>query len=237
MQYLRSQLDDPGAAPCGRCDNCGGLSLTADTSAGAVDSASALLERPGVPVDPRRMWPTAMPGLGVEVRGKIAADEQASRGRVVARFTDLGFGPRVRAAVESADGPVPDDLIRASVQVLASWDWEQRPAAVVHIASARHAALVGDLAARLGQIGRLPHLGAVDHRGPSSAGRSNSALRLRDVWDSYAVPPSVGAALTGQPVLLVDDYTDTGWTFTVVARLLRQAGAGAVYPFALGVAG
>jgi ATP-dependent DNA helicase RecQ len=38
-------------------------------------------------------------------------------------------------------------------------------------------------------------------------------------------------------VLLVDDYTDTGWTFTVVARLLRAAGAGAVYPFALGVAG
>jgi ATP-dependent DNA helicase RecQ len=237
MQYLRSQLDDPGAAPCGRCDNCGGLSLTADTSSGAVDSASALLERPGVPLDPRRMWPTAMPGLGVDVRGKIAVDEQASPGRAVARFTDLGFGPRVRAALDGPDGAVPDELVRASVQVLASWDWAERPAAVVHVASARHAALVGDLAARLGQIGRLPHLGGVDHRGPSSAGRSNSALRLRQVWDSYVVPSAVGAALDGQPVLLVDDYTDTGWTFTVVARLLRAAGAGAVYPFALGVAG
>jgi len=51
------------------------------------------------------------------------------------------------------------------------------------------------------------------------------------------VPASLGDALDGQPVLLVDDYTDTGWTFTVVARLLRAAGAGAVYPFALGVAG
>jgi ATP-dependent DNA helicase RecQ len=237
MQYLRSQLDDPGAAPCGRCDNCGGLSLAADTSSGAVDSASALLERPGVVVDPRRMWPTAMPGLGVDVRGKIAAAEQASPGRAVARFTDLGYGPRVRAALDGPDGPVPDDLVRASVQVLASWDWAERPAAIVHVASARHAALIGDLAARLGQIGRLAHLGGVDHRGPSSAGRSNSALRLRQVWDSYAVPGSLGTALDGQPVLLVDDYTDTGWTFTVVARLLRAAGAGAVYPFALGVAG
>jgi ATP-dependent DNA helicase RecQ len=196
-----------------------------------------LLERPGVPLDPRRMWPTAMPGLGVDVRGKIAVDEQASPGRAVARFTDLGYGPRVRAALDGPDAPVSDDLVRASVQVLASWDWAERPAVVVHVESARHAALVGDLAARLGQLGRLPHLGGVDHRGPSSAGRSNSALRLRQVWDSYVVPPAVGAALDGQPVLLVDDYTDTGWTFTVVARLLRAAGAGAVYPFALGVAG
>ena len=27
-----------------------------------------------------------------------------------------------------------------------------------------------------------------------------------------------------------------GWTFTVVARLLRRAGAGQVYPFALALA-
>jgi ATP-dependent DNA helicase RecQ len=37
-------------------------------------------------------------------------------------------------------------------------------------------------------------------------------------------------------VLLVDDLVDTGWTFTVVARLLRRAGAGRIYPFALALA-
>jgi ATP-dependent DNA helicase RecQ len=36
-------------------------------------------------------------------------------------------------------------------------------------------------------------------------------------------------------VLLVDDLVDSGWTLTMVARLLRQAGAPAVYPFALAV--
>ena len=41
----------------------------------------------------------------------------------------------------------------------------------------------------------------------------------------------------GAPVLLVDDFCDTGWTITVVARLLRAAGAGPVYPFVLGLAG
>ena len=36
-------------------------------------------------------------------------------------------------------------------------------------------------------------------------------------------------------VLLVDDYVDSGWTMTAVARRLRQVGVGRVYPFALAV--
>lgn len=34
-------------------------------------------------------------------------------------------------------------------------------------------------------------------------------------------------------VLVVDDTADSKWTLTVVGALLRQAGAGAVYPLAL----
>jgi ATP-dependent DNA helicase RecQ len=37
------------------------------------------------------------------------------------------------------------------------------------------------------------------------------------------------------PVLLVDDMVDSGWTFTVVGALLRQAGSGPVWPLALAV--
>ena len=36
-----------------------------------------------------------------------------------------------------------------------------------------------------------------------------------------------------EPVLLLDDLTDSGWTFTVVATLLRQVGCPCVYPVAL----
>ena len=35
------------------------------------------------------------------------------------------------------------------------------------------------------------------------------------------------------PVLLVDDIIDSGWTMTVIAALLRQAGSDEVYPVAL----
>ena len=238
MHFLREQLDDPGALDCGRCDNCGGLTLAGEIGEETVSAAASVLGRPGVAFDPRRMWPSAMPGLGIEVRGKVAATDQAETGRVIARLTDLGFGSRLRPllAAEAADAPVPDDLVKASVQVLASWDWAQRPAAVVRVGSVRRPRLIADLASRLADIGRLTDLGQVTHVGPSSTGRTNSALRLREVWNAYETPSALAAQLTGQPVLLVDDFIDTGWTFTVVARLLRLAGAGQVYPFALALA-
>ena len=239
MRFLREQLDDPGAAECGRCDNCGGLTVSASTTAPAVAEAGAALERPGVRLDPRRMWPSAMPSLGVDVRGKVAAGEVAEAGRAVARFTDLALGARVRGVV-AQDAPVPADVIAGAVSVLASWGWDERPQAVVHVGSGTRPVLVADFAAALARIGLLTDLGGVAHRGPPAAARSNSAHRLRTVWPAYALPPELADRLadqSGVAVLLVDDYCDSGWTLAVVARLLRRAGAGPVYPFVLGLAG
>jgi ATP-dependent DNA helicase RecQ len=39
------------------------------------------------------------------------------------------------------------------------------------------------------------------------------------------------------PVLLVDDLVDSGWTMVLAGRALRKAGATAVLPLALAVAG
>jgi ATP-dependent DNA helicase RecQ len=239
MRYLREQLDDPEAVDCGRCDNCGGLALSNQLDEQAIASASAAIGRPGVPIEPRKMWPAAMQGLGIEVRGSVAKSERAETGRVIARLTDLGYGQQLRTllAADSSDTPLPDALVKACVQVLASWDWAQRPASVVHVGSSRRPIMIADLANRLAEIGRLANLGGVTHVGPTSTGRTNSALRLRDVWNSYQIPDELGTQLNGQAVLLVDDYVDTGWTFTAVTRLLRRAGAGEVYPFALALAG
>ncbi|HEY2044669.1 MAG TPA: DEAD/DEAH box helicase [Jatrophihabitans sp.] len=241
MRFLREQLDDPGAADCGRCDNCGGMSVETRIAEAEVQSAASVLNRPGVVIDARRQWPTAMPGLGVPVRGKIAAAELAEPGRAIARFTDLGYGSRVRAALaeNAPDAVVPDDLIAAAVKVLAAWDWEERPAVVISIGSHRRPTLVGDFARRIAEIGRLPYIGEVAQVGPSSTGRSNSAQRLKAVWSSYEIRSDVLAALANAhnkpSVLLIDDCTDSGWTLTVVARSLRAAGAGKIHPFVLGI--
>jgi ATP-dependent DNA helicase RecQ len=48
-------------------------------------------------------------------------------------------------------------------------------------------------------------------------------------------PVRVAVAGLGGPVLAVDDLVETGWTMTVAAKLLRDAGAPAVLPLALAV--
>jgi ATP-dependent DNA helicase RecQ len=69
--------------------------------------------------------------------------------------------------------------------------------------------------------------------------RSNSAQRLKALDGALTVPPALSAALTEAhgPVLLVDDFTETGWTLAIAARLLRKSGARGVLPLVLAVQG
>ncbi|RFU42950.1 recombinase RecQ [Actinomadura logoneensis] len=237
-EFLRRQLDDPAAAPCGRCDNCTGVHRPAEVSAESTAGARDRLHRPGVDVQPRRMWPTGVKDdLGVS--GRIPATEQAEEGRVLGRLTDIGWGNRLRAlfADQAPDTDVPPDMFDAVVKVLSAWDWSTRPAAVVSVGSRSHLRLVTSLAARLSEIGRLPYLGELTPVGDPGPRRHNSAQRLRSVWTSLALSDELADAVVRAegPILLVDDRIDTGWTMTVATRLLRQAGAPAVLPLALAV--
>jgi ATP-dependent DNA helicase RecQ len=232
MRFLRSQLDDPDAADCGRCDNCGGYSVPTDVSEAAVEEAGARLSRPGVVVEPRKMWPTALANLGVDLKGKIA--EGAGEGRSVARLTDLGYGQALRDLFrpETPDGPVPVPLVRAVVEVLG--DWRPRVDGIVHVESATRPTLTADLAAGLARYLKIPVLGTyaiVDPEVAPGQGAMNSAQRVAAVGRRYDVHADVPE---GASVLLVDDLIVTGWTLTLAARALRRAGAGAVLPLALG---
>jgi ATP-dependent DNA helicase RecQ len=181
------------------------------------------------------MWPTGLPAVGVPLSGKIPGGDQHEPGRAIGRLSDLGWGERLRRAV-GADSPVPDEVFAGVVEALAAWArgtdrWPQRPVGVVTIASRARPALLGSLGDRIAQVGRLPLLGSVTC-GPAPSG-VNSAQRVRALHDSFAVPAQL-AGLDG-PVLLVDDYVDSGWTMALAARALRLAGVPMVLPFALAV--
>ncbi|MCW5253389.1 RecQ family ATP-dependent DNA helicase [Streptomyces sp. SHP 1-2] len=254
MEFLRRQLDDEKAAPCGRCDTCAGPWFDSGVSTGALESASGELDRPGVEVEPRRMWPTGLAAVGLDLRGRMRVDEQAAAGRALGRLSDIGWGNRLRPllAPGAADGPVPEDVLAAVVKVLADWarspgGWAEsgpgaaeRPVAVVAMPSRTRPRLVTTLAEGLARVGRLPFLGGpvlTPEAGEFPPHRSNSAQRLRALADSFAVPDDLAAALAARPgpVLLVDDVIDSGWTLAVGARLLRRAGAGEVLPLVLAV--
>jgi ATP-dependent DNA helicase RecQ len=256
MEFLRHQLDDEGAAPCGRCDNCAGAWADSSVSTDTLTSATQELARPGVEVEPRKMWPTGMPALGVDLKGRIPAAEQCSTGRALGRLSDIGWGNRLRPllAENAPDGPVPDDVLKAVVTVLADWarspeGWASdgpgstaRPVGVVAMPSLRRPRLVASLAERVAAIGRLPFLGSLAYTaqgGEHTARRSNSARHLQALSAALTVPDELAGALgaASGPVLLVDDFVDSGWTLAVSARLLRRAGAGPVLPLVLATAG
>jgi ATP-dependent DNA helicase RecQ len=240
LEYLRRCLDDPAAVPCGRCDNCTGDRFPDTVSADAFGAAQAFLGRPGVEIEPRKMWPTGLPAVGVPHSGKLPAGELAEAGRALGRLSDLGWGDRLRRmlAPDAPDEPAGADVLAAVVEVLKAWDWARRPGAVVAIGSARRPRLVRGLAERIATVGRLDLLGEVPTPSPGGGPRANSAQRVRALYGNVTVPEPLAGRLATlrDPVLLVDDLVDSGWTMALVARALRQAGAPAVLPLVLATA-
>lgn len=233
-EYLRRQLDDPAAVPCGRCDNCTGRHRPADVTRQGASEARERLHRPGVDIAPRRMWPTGVKDdLGVA--GRIDPGFQPEPGRALGRLTDIGWGNRLRALFAGDDTDLPADVLDAVVQVLAAWDWPARPTGVVTVGSRSRPRLVSTFGHRIAEVGRLPYLGELAPVGDPAPRRHNSAQRLRSVWNALTVPPDLATALadTEGPVLLIDDRVETGWTLTVATRLLKESGAKTVLPLTL----
>ncbi|WP_016910102.1 RecQ family ATP-dependent DNA helicase [Streptomyces xiaopingdaonensis] len=252
MEFLRRLLDDDHAAPCGRCDNCTAPRFSAEISEATLAAARGELHRPGVEVEPRKMWPTGLPSIGLELKGKIPETERTEAGRALGRLSDIGWGNRLRPMVapQASDAPVPDDVLEAVVSVLTEWakgpgGWAsgeaeapRRPVGVVGVESTSRPQLVRSLAERVAAIGRMPLLGNVATAYEAGVPpRSNSAQRVRTLEGAMQLPASTAEAVTQArgPVLLVDDYTETGWTLAVGGRLLRKAGAEAVLPLVLGI--
>ena len=246
MAFLRDALDDPELLPgwrCGRCDVCGGTSTDAAPGTVEIKAARELLAIPGVEVEPRRQWPAGMATLGVELSGRIAVDERAETGRAVARLDAIGWGGMLRdlfapGAAGSAGG-LPVALRRPVLEVLAAWQPDPAPAGVVVVESAGRPELVHHLAEGVARQLGIPVIGTLRPAAGRSPGRHdvNSAQRLAGVAGRLELDlsPQAAAGLPGRAVLLVDDRTESGWTLTVAARLLRRAGARAVYPFVLGI--
>lgn len=238
MEFLQRSLDDDTATPCGRCDNCAGAWYPTGMSEDATAAATSSLDRVGVPLEPRRQWPTGADRLGVPVRGNIPGDERYEEGRALARLTDLGWGGTLREmfAAGASDGPVPPNVLAACVRVLADWGWAERPVGVVAIPSRSKPQLVDSLARGLAEVGRLPLVGTLDpvDGGPTNGPGGNSAFRLAGVWERFSAS---ALDVPAGPLLLVDDLVDSRWTLTAAARELRRAGATAVLPFALALRG
>jgi ATP-dependent DNA helicase RecQ len=225
MEFLQKALDDPDPGPCGRCSVCTGVlpAQGLDIDPESLEAARAYLRGTDVIIEPRKLWPG---GLG-ERKGRI---QGASAGRALTFADSPGWDEAARAVV-GTDRVLTDDVVAGMVAVLTRWrdSWKSRPVAVVPMPSRRHPELIGELARRIADVGKLSLIDALEVRGSRPPEDVASAPRVEALFSGLAVRDGVAVPDDG-PILLVDDTYRSGWTMTVAATLLREAGATEVMP-------
>ncbi len=221
MEHLRRELDDPGAAPCGRCARCVGKPIVdAAPDPEVARRAVTFLRGHDIEIEPRKMWP---------VGGRIPAELRVEPGKALCAYGDGGWGALVKE--QRAEHAFSDELVEALARLARAWRADPRPTWVTAVPSLRHPDAVDSLARRFAARMDLPYrpvVRKVRETEPQSA-MDNSAQQFRNVDGAFAVPAPVGDG----PVFLVDDIVQSGWTLAVVGASLREAGSGPVLPIVL----
>ncbi len=230
MMFLARALDDTDPQPCGKCARCLGRPVIDETFSdlAAID-ASLYLKRTDLTLKPKvQVARGAFPGYGFQ--GNLPQNLRAETGKILSRWGDAGWGRLI--ADDKHAGRFRDELVGAVAEMVRDrWCPDPPPTWVTCVPSHKRPELVPEFARRLAQRLGLPFVSAIskvlDNQPQKlEQNRFHQCSNLDRVFSVREVIPS-------GPVLLVDDITDSGWTMTVIAALLRQAGSGPVWPVAL----
>ncbi|HEX2154488.1 MAG TPA: RecQ family ATP-dependent DNA helicase [Acidimicrobiia bacterium] len=221
MQFLRRQLDDPGAEPCGRCANCAGPAFTTEVRSDLVEAALGQTRSRQYVIQPRKRLPCH---LGIELDLKKHSLEP---GRALTRWSDPGVATLVRRGV--TERRFDDQLVDRVRAMVDEWAPAATPSWVTWIPSSR-GEFIADFARALAGALDLPAVNSLERRAmiPPQSEMQNSCQQARNVVGAFDV-----IAVREGAVLLVDDTVDSRWSFTVLGGQLRAAGSGPVYPVAL----
>jgi len=232
MEFLAQALDDPTPSPCGKCVNCNpSLLLSENFDDDLANRAAIHLRRSYQPIMPRKQWPAFKQMPIYDFAGNIKPDMRAEEGRALSLWRDAGWGQLVQKG-KYEDQRFSDKLVTACVEMIRQWQPEKTPGWVTCIPSKNHPTLVPDFAQRLANALDLPFWACIEKivDNPQQKKMDNNFHQARNLDGVFQVNLD---HKDYQPCFLVDDMVDSGWTFTVAAALLRQAGCQAVYPIAL----
>ena len=192
MQFLAEELNDPSAAPCGKCANCAGELLSEDYPDDLVQAAVNFLDRLENPIQPRKKWPAGLPDP--EMKGTSRRSTKCMEGRALCRWGDPGLGALVRRGKQQ-DHHYDDQLVEAAASLIESrWRLDPKPAWVTCVPSRRHQILVPNFAWRLARRLRLPFVECI-RKGRDTLPqktRANSFQQAQNVVGAFAVDRSQG---------------------------------------------
>jgi len=216
MEFLSRALDDPSAAPCGKCMNCTGKTQRRTVPVDLAQAAVDFLRYDALVLEPRRFWPkpvlpdleTRLPGAlerFASGRPKVVIPEKlrAQPGRVLCIYGDAGWGRQV-AQGKYETGRFADALVKASAELLSSkWKPEPAPQWVTAIPSESHAQLLRDFAQRLAAELGLPFVEALRKARGARPQKEmqNSPMQLRNVLKAFQVlnVPSLAQGHAARP--------------------------------------
>ncbi|MFT6905279.1 MAG: ATP-dependent DNA helicase RecQ [Oleiphilaceae bacterium] len=235
MRFLAEALDDPLAEDCGKCTNCNPTSaINFDLPKDLLIAVADFLKYRYEKITPRKRFggSKALAAAAFPIYQLPYQNDnwQAEAGLALSRWKD-GIWGGVVAAGKAAD-QFSDELIAPMVQMIHTMPIEQQPSWLTYVPSPRHPTLVKNFAHKLATALGIHCSDAVtvaQQKAPQKT-RDNSYRRSENLDGAFAVAPTT---VYGDPVFLLDDAVDSGWTFTVVTALLKQASAGKVYPIAL----
>jgi ATP-dependent DNA helicase RecQ len=240
MTFLRHALDDHDSMPCGQCASCIGQPVIHQTlDSELAHQAATFLKQAEMIIQPKKQiapsnaetehaFPTYQFPRKLD---KLAAQP----GRVLSRWGDAGWGKTV--VDNKHAGYFSDELVDAMVEmIMQRWQPNPAPSWVCCVPSLKHPDLVPSFAQRLAKKLGLPFVNAVNkmtHNQPQKV-QQNSFHQCHNLDGVFAIAQCFYQSnYQNQPVLLVDDIIDSGWTLAVISALLQQAGSGIVYPVAL----
>ncbi|ELA4931289.1 RecQ family ATP-dependent DNA helicase [Vibrio vulnificus] len=230
MTYLRRALDDNDPTPCGKCASCLGKAvINLLVNPALAHQAATFLKHAEMVIKPRAQV-AANAFLEYGFRGNLPQNLRANEGRVLSRWGDAGWGKVV--ADQKHAGQFSDELVEAmATMILERWHPNPMPQWVCCVPSRNHPELVPQFARKLALRLELPFIDAVSKvkNNQPQKGQQNRFHQCRNLDGAFAITQPV----PNTSMLLVDDIVDSGWTLTVIAALLKQAGSGDVYPVAL----
>jgi ATP-dependent DNA helicase RecQ len=229
MQFLAEKLGDDHAKPCAKCSNCTGEKFFKATPGQAnVLEAIAFLKGEYIPIEKRMLWPA---GILAPTQKKIPDCLQVEDGRALCAYGDAGWGKYIYEDKYTRSF-FREELVDASVKLIKDWlgpRVDQMQAA--YIPSLNKPELVRSFARRVaGKLG-IPCLDIIQKTAETRPQKEleNSAFQCQNVLNGF----SVKDGCPNCDMLLIDDLVDSKWTLTVCGSMLREHGAGRVYPFAI----
>ncbi|CAH0280023.1 ATP-dependent DNA helicase RecQ [Pedobacter sp. Bi27] len=230
MNYLQQILNDEVIVPCGKCANClGGAIFPDEADHGLIVNASTFLRHSEFYVPQRKQTNKgALKEYGIPT--KIPAELQSEGTWVLSRWGDAGWGKIV--ADDKHRGFFREELVSAMGEMIRNKiDKRNLPTWVTCVPSKRHPELVPNFAERLAKSLSLPFISCVEKIKDTEPQKEqqNSYFQCVNLDGAFTVDEEIPDG----SVLLLDDAIDSGWTFTIIAALLRRAGSGPVYAAAL----